>query len=481
MSDEVRKHQYNKYLYDESTGMVFPDQLICDARFVEKWKSQGILKQHKLGKFIPVGNEEFKVSRELIKRHLFDEGNGFKHLILSVTDDCNLRCKYCIFSDNYPLTRNYSKLYMDFGIAKKAVDYYFKCFKLIQRKNPLRKPVIGFYGGEPLLNFDLIKKIVNYIGKEYHQFDTFYNITTNGTLLNLYKADFLIRNNFAIAISLDGPEKEHDRNRIFQNGKPTFQVILKNIKEIKKEYPEFRYMSIISTYDYGSDMLKINEFFEENSELLPLIGRVDMVMPSFTGYYDQFTENDVKRHHYQMIKLNKIYLDRISHNKKVGNYLRALIEGKYFNYLIRPIGPFTRPSLMPWTGTCIPGEKIAVRPDGKFHICERINEYFPIGDVNSGLDLGKIERILINYKENITADCKGCPIQRLCGLCFAQCAGEGIFKKDPYNICNLMEKEKKEMIGELYSLLEKNPSLYSEMSTGYYKKIAEVSGWMEGL
>lgn len=92
----------------------------------------------------------------------------------------------------------------------------------------MEKPFIGFYGGEPLLAFSLIRKIVEYaetvfLGKEIKFF-----ITTNATLLTEEISKFLLDHNFRVTFSIDGPKKVHDQNRIFPDGRGTFDKVMEN-------------------------------------------------------------------------------------------------------------------------------------------------------------------------------------------------------------------------------------------------------------
>lgn len=83
-----------------------------------------------------------------------------KQLILNVTEDCNMRCKYCVYSGNYTNNRVHSNIYMSETIAKKSVIKYLEQFKIKRKYNISSQPIISFFGGEPLLNFELIKNIV---------------------------------------------------------------------------------------------------------------------------------------------------------------------------------------------------------------------------------------------------------------------------------------------------------------------------------
>lgn len=486
---ETRSH--NKYMYDDGTGMVFYRSNLLDislsgtqpeviywSKFVKRWeKVRSTFERSTFKK----SEAKKMISEENIQKHLITYGNGFKQMILNVTDDCNMRCKYCIFSENYPMHRDYSDSYMNFDIAKQAVDYYFRNFEKVYRRNPTRRPVIGFYGGEPLLNFGLIKEVVKYIHKKYSDYNTFYNITTNGTLLSGERLDFLIHNDFAIAISLDGPKEEHDRNRVFINGRGTFETVMENLENLKKKSPNFTKCTVISTYDPKTDLIKCKNFFDENELKLPFLSRVDMVMPNFTSYYARFNKNDIERLEAQKDELREEYFKKVLPENEVRGYLGIFIGVPYLNLLIRPIGRVERSPLMPHTGSCIPGEKISVKPDGTYNMCERINDNFPIGSVDTGLDYQIIKRLLLDYIGNITPNCENCPIQRLCSLCFAQCGGREHFRKDLSNVCESMKKDVIERLGDLYTIFEKNPGMYTKLATTYYRDLLNNLEWMEGL
>ena len=136
-------------------------------------------------------------------------------LILIVTEDCNIRCRYCIYSDNYPHVKGYSKKNMSFEVAKKAVDAYMALHKKRVESGYRRKPMLTFYGGEPLLNFDLIKQVVDYCNEM--NYDPRIFMTTNATLMTDEMIDYIIENHIVVTFSLDGFKENNDRNRVFFN------------------------------------------------------------------------------------------------------------------------------------------------------------------------------------------------------------------------------------------------------------------------
>ena len=158
-------------------------------------------------------------------------------MVFEVTQDCNLACKYCTFGEHYTNheTRNHKR--MEFETITIFIDYLLH---LKEKHNRSHRSYfnIGFYGGEPLLNFVLIEKTVNYLsdlGVDNRRFG--YSMTTNGLLLKEHIA-FLVRHDFHISVSLDGDREGNDL-RVLKNGDSSFDIVYKNIKFIQKCYPEY--------------------------------------------------------------------------------------------------------------------------------------------------------------------------------------------------------------------------------------------------
>lgn len=144
---------------------------------------------------------------------------------LTITTNCLLRCNYC-FVKKLPEM-------MDYDTAKATVDFFLK----FGRKN---NKILKIYGGEPLLNFELLKKIIPYIIRNIpFNNNLTLSLCTNAVLLKPEHIDFFKKYNFQLAISLDGKKETHDRFRKFRNGKGSFDIIVKNLallfQNIKKE------------------------------------------------------------------------------------------------------------------------------------------------------------------------------------------------------------------------------------------------------
>lgn len=126
---------------------------------------------------------------------------NIQQIIFEVTEDCNLRCKYCIYHEENDKFRVFGKKYMDIDIAYKALDY-------VLENSYMPDLYVGFYGGEPLLNFEFIKKCVNYVLLNNNGKEITFSMTTNGTLITKEIAEYFASiPNFTITVSIDGDKE----------------------------------------------------------------------------------------------------------------------------------------------------------------------------------------------------------------------------------------------------------------------------------
>ena len=149
---------------------------------------------------------------------------------------------------------------MSFDIAKRAIDFY------LERSKKTNELCLSFYGGEPLLEFELIKKCVRYIMDKRGEKVVRFPITTNGTLLTDEVIRFLVQYDVDLMISLDGDKESHDANRLFKTGKGSFDVILSNLRKLK-EYNPIYYAEKVSfncVISSTSNMENIYKFYSEH-------------------------------------------------------------------------------------------------------------------------------------------------------------------------------------------------------------------------
>jgi len=167
-----------------------------------------------------------QVVNDLRERYSFLFQGASLHIVVP-TLRCNLKCIYCHASSRLPNAKGYD---MDRQTAKKTVDFIFQ--------SPSKAITIEFQGGEPLLNFGIVKFIVSYANKlnKKHKKDLVITIVTNLTLIDDEKLDFLINNDIGICTSLDGPKNIHNYNRVFIKENGTYNSVTKQIGNVQKEY-----------------------------------------------------------------------------------------------------------------------------------------------------------------------------------------------------------------------------------------------------
>lgn len=165
----------------------------------------------KNGKFIIDNEQEIVVNNNRMP--------NIKGITLMLVQACNLACKYC-----YAQEGEYAdKGIMSKEVALNAIDY------LLENSGDTQELYITFFGGEPLLCFELIKEIVAYCkikekisGKNFK-----YSMTTNGTLLTDEINQFIIKNKISTMISIDGDIEQHDSKRYYKSGNGCYNVIMK--------------------------------------------------------------------------------------------------------------------------------------------------------------------------------------------------------------------------------------------------------------
>lgn len=462
------------YYYDDCSGIYYPctEGLEESLRFAQqvsadefmgrqslnRWDEFIIARHHAYGAFfddpLDCGNDD-EAHMDRIKTAVMSE--GFSQLILVVTDKCNLKCKYCIFEDHYPFAKSTPQNKMDFGTAKSAIDYYFDSINQKISNKINQKCIISFYGGEPLINFGLIKEAVKY-AKSSAPCQVSFQITTNGTLLTRDIIDFLMEEKFTICISIDGPANEHDRNRVFSDGRGSFENIMGNLEYIwEKCSGEFTPIFLV-TYDIKTDFGQLKEFFQTRDEFKKAIYFFSRVKGAFSDYYQQFNEDDVAAAEQQF---DAIIRSAEGHDP----VSRFLGRTPFLQMMFRRIMMPLRNDGVAATSTCLPGHKICVHTDGTFEPCERVHG-MKIGDIEQGLDFPKISNLVHQYNSMISLKCNRCPVRRLCSYCFSQFWNGNEFDVSSQKLCSSFIERRKKLMERMLEIFEEKPDLYQKWMGG---------------
>lgn len=454
----------NTYIYDDVSGHIF--NILDEDAAIKIAEYRGLCHLR--------NNVKLDITIGDIKFALYNLGIGFKQLLLEVTSICNFRCKYCTYSNHYKHTRAHGEKNMDFAIAKRAVDYYFENFKIVYKRNAQKKPIISFYGGEPLINFALIKKVVDYVKHTFPEFEVDYHITTNGFLMDTTISDFLYNNEFYILLSLDGNKENHDRNRLTLNNDKTFNKIFTNYIQFKNKYPSAK-IFISACYDYKTDLNKMMNFFDENKIHVIQVNPVDF---NTNTYYNQFSSEDILTFSNQLSNLKKLYVNKsIQRTLEKNKFLAAFLTPTYAGLAYHNMLGEQNISIKPYTGSCVPGEKMYITTTGDIKPCEKVGNPLIIGNVFNGLDFVKIRDILNELNSEAVNNCYKCPISKLCTLCYKNFQNVNGAININRKWCKKEMADKKYMLEEYVSLLEKDPALFEEVTTDYYKQL-ELGGGM---
>lgn len=477
------------YLYDDNTGMIFPstpatwdllvahrdtplpeaaaaladrhapDALEAAADFIQRWESR-------FGAFYRTVEYRDAMKKNMTEFSRADvealvAEHAWVQLVIVLTENCNLRCSYCYFSDAYTLSRNRTERTMSVEMGKKALDVFFANAAPKIAANPMRKLAITFYGGEPLMAQRTLRELTDY-ARRNSPTELILALTTNGTMLRGDIVDFLVENNFYVLVSLDGGREDHDRNRVFPNGQGSFDRIVENVRAFRERHPHYKRVHHISVFDYGTDLLRVNQFHEENEDWLPPLQMTSKANETDTTYYEQFTEQDIARFRDAHNQLERAYIDARLKGEKIPTFARVYFEMRLLGAMLRKrMGnlPF---AIMPFTGSCVPGSKLTVRTDGTFDICERVNGTMPIGNVEQGLNLDAIAEVIRSYNQQICGGCWACPVSKLCGHCFASCNTDGGFERpEP---CRDTLESIRLTLASVYRVLEKHPNAFSDLS-----------------
>lgn len=340
--------------------------------------------------------------------------NKMKKITLQLTQNCNFRCSYCIYSQTENgKQRHHSNKRMSFETAKKAIDF------LIAHSRDEGRVNVGFYGGEPLLEFDLLKKCVLYAEKVGEGKEIDFSITTNGTLFNSEIIEFFMKHDVITLVSFDGPKEIHDRHRRFASGEGSFEKISENLRFIKENYPQyFDKLSFNVVVNPQDDYNCVNRFFVDYEYFKESNVRSSLIDDLYLDEKNKITENYIVSFNYEIFKMFLNYLGKVDKKYISPIALQELDSLKKFEEELD-----RREKLLEKTapgGPCIPGQlRLFINTDGYFYPCERVSEVSPvmrIGHIDSGFDINKAQSLL-NVGKLTQEQCKNCWAITHCTLC----------------------------------------------------------------
>lgn len=292
-----------------------------------------------------------------------------------LTNACNLRCRYC-----YEEKSDFVSMKEE--TAASIIEFIKYCHKEKKENNF----IINFYGGEPLLKFQLLKSIVESLErvKKEISISCSYFMTTNGTLLTEKIVDYLKSKNFKLSLSLDGLPEIHNKNRITENGEGSFQIVSEKIPYLLKTIPDtFARL----TYDHSS-VYSLSKGIGFIADLG--FKNIKPVLNYFDKLWSQEDAYTLQRELDKSLELLKGYSDAS---------------------LIIPLENALRVKC----GSCRGGiSQFYISPDGNVYPCSYVvgDENYVLGNIKSGYEsLRCVEHINKHYAFKY---CKGCTYFNYC-------------------------------------------------------------------
>lgn len=344
-----------------------------------------------------------------------------KALCLHIAHDCNLACKYCFAEEGEYHGR---RALMSFEVGKKALDF------LIANSGSRRNLEVDFFGGEPLMNFEVVKQLVAY-GREQekiHNKNFRFTLTTNGVLLNDDILEFLNKEMANVVLSIDGREEVNNKMRPFRNGKGSYELIVPKFQKVAESRNQTNYY-VRGTFtrnnlDFSEDVLHLADLgFEQIS--------VEPVVAADTEDYS-LREEDIPVICEQYDKLAKEMVKRSK-------------EGKCFNFFHFMIDLQGGPCVAKRISGCGSGtEYLAVTPWGDFYPCHQFvgEEKFLLGNVDTGIVNTEIVETFKGCNVYAKDKCKDCFSKFYCsGGCAANSYNFHGSINDVYEVgCELQRK-----------------------------------------
>jgi len=324
-----------------------------------------------------------------------------KSVTFIVTEDCQLRCGYCYIVGK----NNFNK--MPFAVAKTAIDYILRNRDLFWEKSV----VWDFIGGEPLLEIGLIDQICDYIKMQMYQMDHpwfnsyRFSFSTNGLLYGDERVQRFIRKNarhLSISISIDGTKQKHDAQRVFPDGRGSYDAVMKNTPLWLKQFPNASTKATIAHDD------------------LPLLK--ESVIHLWQLGLKNVTINLVNENIWEPGD-DVIYRNQL---QELADYIieNGLYDTHNCSFFSKTIGkPMdSKKDNGNWCGS---GKMLAIDSKGTFYPCVRFApysmQYKParmIGNCYDGLDKNKVRPFLVlNRRMQSAAECLDCDVASGCAWC----------------------------------------------------------------
>ncbi len=358
-------HIVDELTYDLLDNVEPPFEEKCPAKVVDKlskvYSSEDIESCYQ--EIVELYNDKILFSDDDYEKYAnVSVASPVKAMCLNIAHDCQLRCKYCFAS-----TGDFGKgrKLMSFETGKHAIDF------LLEKSGSRENLELDFFGGEPLMNFKVVKQVVEYARSREKEFNKHFRftITTNGLLLDDEKIDFINREMSNVVLSIDGRKEVNDYFRVLPNGQGCYDMILPKYKQLvagrgDKEY-YVRGTFTNKNLDFSNDVFALYDAGFDQISIEPVVGDSDEYA---------LTERDLPA----VFKEYEILAQRIIDNEKTGK------KFNFFHFMLDlDQGPCAIKRLR---GCGCGNDYVAITPDGDIFPCHQfvgIDEY-KMGNIDEG-------------------------------------------------------------------------------------------------
>jgi len=421
-------------------GLLSADHAAADV--ARAWDEIDAARQR--GLLLPVATELTAPDRET-PRELREHGR--QSLTLSVTEDCNLRCRYCLYGSINPWVRPHRRRAMSPRLAVAAVA------RFLDHAATTARPVISFYGGEPLLNLPAIAAVGRFLASHRRRDDVRLVIDTNGVGLTGAAADLVLRYRLFLQVSLDGPAAVHDRYRVRRGGAPTHRRVESALTRLLAADPTLAHrLRLQITLMPDADLERIDAYFAAfppfRSNGLPGSPALGVSWADLRGVpvADEVLTSPVlarRRRRLEAARGRFVAACRQRRRHELGPVTRALFEPaliRWYHGRGRSL-----PRRMKPAGCCLPGvRKLHVRADGTLQPCERVGRTMILGTVAQGIDPLAVRGLWERFLTAAAGRCGRCWAVRHCTLCFTVLApswNDGAPGPWPERLCRAIRRQ----------------------------------------
>lgn len=354
-----------------------------------------------------------------------------KALCLNVAHDCNLKCSYCFASEG---DFGCGRELMPIETAKKAIDF------IIEKSENIKNLEMDFFGGEPLMNFEVVKETVRYARslEKKHNKNFRFTLTTNGILLDDEKIDFLNKEMYDIVLSLDGRKEVNDKFRVTKAKKGSYDVIVPKFQKLVSARDASKNYYVRGTYtrenlDFSDDVMHINSLGFNNISMEPAL-----CSGKFEPSIDQ---ND---------------LDEIlnEYDKLCKKLIKLKKEGSKINFFNFNIDLDKGPCVIKRLKGCGCGnDYVAITPNGDIFSCHQLigEEKFKMGNVNEGTFDENLKKKFLKTSIYHKEKCRNCWVRFYCsGGCVAKNHEHCGDIMKPFELSCKLQKKKIECAIALY-------------------------------